>query len=90
VANGFPEHAYTTVTTVLGRLVHRGLLHCQLDGRSIRFAVVGNRAAPTAVLMHEDLFAGNDPDATLVIFSPTLSPTEATILRRAPDQPSHD
>lgn len=90
VANGFREHAYTTVATVLDRLVHKGLVRRRMDGRSIRFAVVGTRAAHTAVLMHEDLVAGNEPDAALVIFSQTLSPGEATILRRALDSPRRD
>ncbi len=87
VADGFPENAYTTVATVLDRLVRKGLVQRRLDGRSIRFAVVGTRGVHTAVLMHEDLLAGRDPDSALVSFAQTLSPSEAAVLRRALDEP---
>ncbi len=83
VANAFPEHAYTTAATVLDRLVHKVLLRRRMDGRSIKFAVIGTRGAHTAALMHEDLVASREPDAALVSFSQTLSPVEAAILRRA-------
>jgi predicted transcriptional regulator len=83
VADAFPEHAYTTVATVLDRLVHKGLLHRRMDGRSIKFAVIGTRGAHTAALMHDDPVASHDPGSALVSFSQTLSPSEAAILRRA-------
>jgi hypothetical protein len=43
VADALPEHAYTTVATVLDRLVHKGLVRRRKLGRSIRFAAVGTQ-----------------------------------------------
>lgn len=83
VAGYFPDSAYTTVATVLDRLVHKGLVTRRMVGRSIRFVGRGTRGAHTAVVMREALAAGRDPDATLVHFAGTLSSSEAAILRRA-------
>jgi predicted transcriptional regulator len=83
VADLFPEHAYTTVATVLDRLVHKGLVRRRKDGRTVRFAAVGTGGAHTAVLMHQALASGSDADAALVRFAETLSPAEAEVLLRA-------
>jgi predicted transcriptional regulator len=83
VADLLPEHAYTTVATVLDRLVHKGLVRRRMDRRSIRFTAVGTRGAHTAVLMHEALAEGNDPDAALLHFVGILSSEEAETLRRS-------
>jgi predicted transcriptional regulator len=86
VADALPGYAYTTVATVLDRLTHKGLVGRRLDGRAIRFAAVGTRADHTAELMHEALVTNRDPDATLVRFVKTVSPSEAEVLRRALDE----
>jgi predicted transcriptional regulator len=78
-----PGYAYTTIATVLDRLVHKGLVRRRLDGRKIRFATTGTRADHTAGLMHDTLVVANDPDAALVSFAGTLSRWEAEILRHA-------
>jgi predicted transcriptional regulator len=83
VANVFPDYAYTTVATVLDRLVHKGLVRRRMDGRTVQFVAIGSRGAHTAVLMHDALAAGHDPDAALLRFAETLSPSEAAVLRRA-------
>jgi len=83
VADALPEYAYTTVATVLDRLVHKGLVRRRMDGRTIRFVAVGTRGAHTAVLMHEALAEGNDPDAALLHFAGILSSDEADILRKS-------
>ena len=85
VADALPGHAYTTVATVLDRLVHKGLVRRRMDGRTIRFAAVGTQGAHTAVLMHEVLADGQDPRATLVHFAGTLSTEEAAVLRSSLD-----
>jgi predicted transcriptional regulator len=85
VADVLPEYAYTTVATVLDRLVHKGLVRRRMNGRSIRFGAIGTRGAHTAVLMHEALAVDGDRDAALVRFAETLSPTEAAILRHSLD-----
>jgi predicted transcriptional regulator len=83
VADLIPENAYTTVATVLDRLVHKGLVHRRMEGRSIRFTAVGTSDAHTAVLMHEVLSASGRADSALAQFAETLSPSQAATLRRA-------
>jgi len=83
VADLLPDHAYTTVATVLDRLVHKGLVRRRMDGRSIQFRAVGTPGAHTAVLMHEALSEGNDPDAALLHFAGILSSDEAETLRHS-------
>ncbi len=85
VADALPEHAYTTVATVLDRLVHKGLVRRRMDRRTIRFAAVGTQGAHTAVLMHEALSHGQDPGSALAHFAGTLSPEEAAVLRSSLD-----
>ena len=81
VADALPENAYTTVATVLDRLVHKGLVRRRMDGRSIRFAANGTQGAPTAVLMLETLSDGQDPEGALAHFAEILSPAEVAVLR---------
>jgi predicted transcriptional regulator len=88
VADALPAHAYTTVATVLDRLVNKGILNRRRDGRAIRFAPIGVRGAHTAVLMRQALAADTDPSAALVCFAETLSPLEAGVLLGALDEQS--
>ncbi len=83
VAEALTGYAYTTVATVLDRLVNKGLVHRRMDGRTIRFAAIGTRGAHTAVLMHDALAADGDTDAALVRFVETLSQPETKVLRKA-------
>jgi predicted transcriptional regulator len=76
------EYAYTTVATMLYRLVEKGVVQRTNEGRPNRFVPVGDRGSHTAVLMHEVLVVGGDPDSALVHFAETLSPKEAAVLRR--------
>jgi predicted transcriptional regulator len=81
VASLLPENAYTTVATVLDRLVHKGLVHRKMEGRFIRFTAIGTPGAHTALLMHEALaIGGDDRESALVRFAETLSPAEAAVL----------
>jgi predicted transcriptional regulator len=81
VAASLPEHAYTTVATVLDRLVHKGLVRRKMEGRFIQFTAVGSPGAHTAILMHEALaIGGDDRESALVRFAETLSPAEAAVL----------
>jgi predicted transcriptional regulator len=83
VANVLPDYAYTTVATVLDRLVHKNLVRRRMDGRTIRFAATGTGATHTATLMRETLGTARNPDAALVRFVQSVSPSEADVLRRA-------
>jgi predicted transcriptional regulator len=86
VVRRLPEYAYTTVATVLDRLVNKRMLTRRMHGRSILFAVVGSEGAHTAVLMRKALEEDSDPDAALSYFVQGLSDSEASALRRALDQ----
>jgi predicted transcriptional regulator len=83
VADVFPESAYTTVATVLDRLVRKGLVRRRMVRGSIHFTAIGTQGAYTAVLMREALSAGDDPESALVRFTETLSTSEAAILRKS-------
>ncbi len=86
MADALPRHAYTTVTTVLDRLVNKGLLKRRREGRSIRFAPIGVRGAYTAVVMRQALATDNDPGAALICFANTLSSSEVAVLFDALDE----
>ena len=90
VAASFPDHAYTTVLTVLDRLERKGLVRRVRDGRAHRYAALAGRDAYTAGLMHEALGSAPDRDAVLVRFAETVTPKEATILRQALDRRHHE
>lgn len=83
VVERLPGYAYTTVATVLDRLVHKALVCRRMDGRTIRFRTTDSRAAHTAQTMHDALVTASDPHAALASFAETLSRSEAATLRRA-------
>ncbi len=83
VSDVLPEYAYTTVATVLDRLVHKGLVTRRMEGRIIRFSTTDSRAAHTAQMMHDALVEAHDPDAALTRFAEAMTPSEANALRRA-------
>lgn len=83
VADALPESAYTTVATVLDRLVHKDLVRRRMERGAIQFSTMGTRAAYTAVLMRDALAADREPEFALVRFAETLSPAEAAILRES-------
>lgn len=74
VADAFPEYAYTTLATVLDRLVGKELLNRRTEGRVIRYTATNTRAVHTAQLMREALDATRDPDAALACFIRGLLP----------------
>ncbi|HYA67860.1 MAG TPA: BlaI/MecI/CopY family transcriptional regulator [Acidimicrobiales bacterium] len=83
VADVVPEYAYTTVATVLDRLVRKGLVSRRTDRRKIRFSTTGTRAVHAAQLMHDALVEARDPVATITEFAEMMSASEADVLRRA-------
>ena len=90
VADELSEFAYTTVATVLDRLVHKGLVLRRKDGGRIRFSAVGSQGAHSAVLMRQAMEASPDADSALVSFARTLSAAEADVLRAALEAPAED
>lgn len=76
--------AYTTVMTVLDRLVGKDVVVRERDGRAFRYAPRLTRAAMTAELMHEALEGtGADRDQALVSFVGEASAEDLAALRRA-------
>jgi predicted transcriptional regulator len=81
VADVLPDYAYTTVATVLDRLVHKGIVRRRMVDRSVRFAPLGSQGAYAAVLMREALSEGRDSATALTQFVGSLSAEEAAVLR---------
>ena len=82
VAAHFPDHAYTTVLTVLDRLERKGMVRRIRDGRAHHYTPTGTREEYAAALMREALSSTPDPGAALVHFAETVSPEEAELLRK--------
>lgn len=72
VANLLPAYAYTTVATVLDRLVRKGFVRRSTDRRAIEFAAIRSRAAHTAVVMHDALETDRESEEALVRFAETV------------------
>ena len=83
VADQLAEYAYTTIATVLDRLVGKELLSRRTEGRLVRFTASDTRAVHTADLMLEVLNATRDPDGALAAFSQRLPDDRADALRAA-------
>lgn len=86
VAKHFPDHAYTTVLTVLDHLERKGLVRRIRDSRAHRYVAKATRESYTASLMHDALDGAPDPSAVLVRFAETVSAEEAAVLRQALQQ----
>ena len=81
VSVSLPDHAYTTVVTVLDRLTRKGLVERIRGGKSHHYRPTGSRGSYIAQLMHEALATTSDRDAALVHFAETVPPEEAQVLR---------
>lgn len=79
--------AYTTVMTVLDRLLAKQMVQRELDGRAYRYSPALTRDAATAAVLNAALdVPGIDRTAALVHFAQTVDPAEAAALRAALDQ----
>lgn len=83
IADALPEYAYTTVATVLDRLVVKEVLVSRTVERAKRYMAIGSSGAHTAALMHEALSSGSDPEAALRRFAESLDRAEVAVLRDA-------
>jgi predicted transcriptional regulator len=77
--------AYTTVLTVMDRLVGKDLLTRQRQGRAHTYQAAQSRAAYTADLMASVLDSSNDHPAVLLHFVEQIPPDHAEALRTALD-----
>ena len=85
VADEFPEYAYTTLATVMDRLVVKWVLRSELKGRTKRYTATGSSQSHTAVLMYDALSGDDNPTLALQRFADSLSDSEAALLRRSLD-----
>jgi len=83
VSAQLPEHAYTTVLTILGRLERKGFVSRERVSTVHRFSATATRESYVAELMQEALSATSDRSAALVRFAETVSGPEARVLRDA-------
>ncbi|MCL4422471.1 MAG: BlaI/MecI/CopY family transcriptional regulator [Actinobacteria bacterium] len=79
--------AYTTVATVLGRLVDKGLVEKIADGRSFRYRALGDLEQLTALAIGQLVASAGDPGAVLAHFvegldDPSLVDQLADALKR--------
>jgi predicted transcriptional regulator len=81
VSEDFPDHAYTTVLTVLDRLERKGMVRRIRGGRAHRYVPTGSREEYATALMREALRSTPDPNAALAFFAGSVSPEEAEVLR---------
>ena len=77
--------AYTTVLTVMDRLVRKGMLRRQRRGRAHTYRATSSRAAYTAELMASVLGSSDDRPAVLLHFVEQIPPDQAEALRAALD-----
>jgi predicted transcriptional regulator len=77
--------AYTTVLTVVDRLVGKGMLRRQRRGRAHTYRATRSRAAYTAELMASVLGSSDDRPAVLLHFVEQIPPDQAEALRAALD-----
>jgi predicted transcriptional regulator len=86
--------AYTTVLTVMDRLVRKGMLTRQRKGRAHTYQAVTSRAGYTAELMARVLGSSDDRSAVLLHFVEQIPPDQAEALQDALDaarnRPSSD
>lgn len=76
--------AYTTVMTVLGRMVPKGLVEQERADKAYRYRAVGSRGEMAADLMRQALGSiADDPREALVAFVGEATEIERTALRDA-------
>jgi predicted transcriptional regulator len=75
--------AYTTVMTVLGNLLRKGLLERQPVGRAFNYRPTLTRQGAAAASLREILDASDDPRSVLLHFAETATDEESSALRDA-------
>lgn len=87
VADELPQNAYTTIATILDRLVSKGLVARRKVGGKIRFTPVGSASARTAIMMLDALADSEDPVSSLEQFVASLPANERATLTRLLEKP---
>lgn len=73
--------AYTTVMTVLGNLLRKGLLEREPVGRAFSYRPTLTRQGAAAASLREILDASEDPRSVLLHFAETATEEESSVLR---------
>ncbi len=82
VAQHFPDHAYTTIMTVLTRLVAKGFLIESKQGRLNTFRARAPREDYITSLIMQALSTTDDRHAVLARFAEELPAGDATFFRK--------
>jgi predicted transcriptional regulator len=82
--------AYTTVITILTRLLDKGAVARERAGRSFVWTPVSDQAGLAARRMRKVLDAESDREAVLAGFVTGLGPDDARLLRDLLDRPRND
>jgi predicted transcriptional regulator len=75
--------AYTTVMTVLGNLLRKGMLEREPVGRAFSYRPTMTQHAAAAASLREILEASGDPRSVLLHFAETATEEESSVLRDA-------
>ena len=78
----FPDHAYTTIMTVLARLRAKGFLTETKQGRLNAFTATASREDFITGLIMEALSSTDDRQAVLARFAESLPPGDESYFRK--------
>ena len=87
VGDHFPDHAYTTIMTVLTRLASKGFILEGQIGRAKTYVASMSKAEFISTLMTDALDLAADRTAALVQFARTVDAEGARALRDALQEP---
>jgi predicted transcriptional regulator len=82
VGEHFPEHAYTTILTVLSRLNTKGFLQEAKQGRLNTFTATASREDYITGLILDALSNTDDRQAALAHFADSLAPGDRNFFRK--------
>jgi predicted transcriptional regulator len=82
VGEHFPDHAYTTILTVLTRLSAKGFLDEAKQGRLNTFRATASREDYITGLILEALSTTEDRQAALTHFADALAPSDRSLFRK--------
>lgn len=83
VATSFPDHAYTTIMTVMSRLSAKGFLTESKLGRINIFRATASREEYITSLIMEALSSAQDRQAVLARFAESMLPSDKSFLHKA-------
>lgn len=82
VSASFPDHAYTTIMTVLSRLRDKGFVSEEKVGRANMYRPMASREQYVAALMADALAIADNHSVALAHFAATIDEGDRAILAR--------